>query len=70
MYSSDNTCHKKIKMKSANVDNILIIALKNNNDPKFKVADHVGILKYGKIFAKDYTQSWSEEHFQIKKVKS
>ena len=70
MYSSDNTYHKKIKMKSANVDNILIIALKNNNDHKFEVADHVGILKYGNIFAKDYTQSWSEEEFQIKKVKS
>ena len=57
-------------MKSANVDNILIIALKNNNDHKFKVANHVGILKYGNIFAKDCTQSWSEEDFQIKKAKS
>ena len=57
-------------MKSANVDNILIIALKNNNGHKFKVANHVGILKYGNIFAKDCTQSWSEEDFQIKKVKS
>ena len=27
---------------------------------KFKVDDHVKISKYKNIFAKDYTQNWSE----------
>ena len=32
-------------------------------DPKFKVADHVRILKYRNIFAKGYTRNWLEEVF-------
>ena len=34
---------------------------------KFKVGDHVRISKYKNIFAKGYTQNWSEEDFVIKK---
>ena len=40
----------------------------NDNDPKFKVGNHVTILKYKNIFAKDYTPNWSEDVFVIKKV--
>ena len=42
----------------------------NNNDPKFKVGDHVRISKYKNIFAKGYTPNWSEEIFVIKKIKN
>ena len=42
----------------------------NDEDPKFKVGDHVRISKYKNIFAKGYTPNWSEEFFVIKKFKS
>ena len=42
----------------------------NNNDPKFKVGDHVRISKYKNIFAKCYTPNWSKEVFGIKKIKN
>ena len=42
----------------------------NDKDPKFKVADHVRILKCKSIFAKGYTPNWSEEVFVIIIVKS
>ena len=41
----------------------------NDNDPKFKVGDHVRISKYKNIFAKGYTPNWSEEIFVTKKIK-
>ena len=37
-------------------------------DPKFEDGDRVRILKYKNIFAKRYTENWSEEVFFIKKV--
>ena len=40
----------------------------NDKDSKFKIGDHVRISKYKKIFAKDYTQNWSEDIFVIKEV--
>ena len=39
----------------------------NEKDPKFKVGDHVRILKYKNVFAKVYTSNWSEEIFVIRK---
>ena len=42
----------------------------NDEDPKFKVGDHVRISKYKNIFPKGYTPNWSEEVFVIKKVKN
>ena len=42
----------------------------NDKDPKFKADDHVRIYKYKKIFAKGYTQNWSEKVFVIKKAKN
>ena len=42
----------------------------NEKDPKFKVGDHVRISKYKNIFAKGYTQNWSEEVFVVSKIKN
>ena len=42
----------------------------NDNNPKFKVGDHMKISKYKNIFAKGYTPSWSEEVFVIKKIEN
>ena len=70
----NNTYHTTIKMKPIDVkDNTYINADKeiNNEDPKFKVGDHVRISKYKNIFAKGwYMPNWSEEVFFIKKVKN
>ena len=41
----------------------------NDNDPKFKVSDHVRISKYKNIFAKGYIPNWSEKTFVIKETK-
>ena len=40
-----------------------------DNDPKFKVGDHVRISKYKIMFAKGYAPNWSEEVFLIKEIK-
>ena len=40
----------------------------NKKDPKFKVDDRVRISKYKNIFAKGYTQNWSEEVFVIRRI--
>ena len=69
----NNTYHRIIKMKPIDVkDNTYIDFDKevNDNDLKFKVADHVRISKYKNIFAKGYTPNWSEETFVIKKIKN
>ena len=42
----------------------------NDNDPKFKVSDHVRISKYKNIFSKGYTPNWSEQVFVIKTIKN
>ena len=64
----NNTYHRTIKMKPVDVkDNI---DKEVNDDPKFKVGDHVRISKYKNIFAKGYTPNWSEEVFVIKKIKN
>ena len=69
----NNTCHRTIKMKPVDVkDNIYIDFEKevNNEDPKFKIGDHVRISKYKNIFAKGYMRNWSEEVFIISKIKN
>ena len=37
---------------------------------KFKVGDYVRISKYKNIFAKGYTQNWSEEVFIVCKIRN
>ena len=66
----NNTYHITIKMKPIDVkDNTYIDFGKkvNDNDPKFKVGDHIRI---SNIFAKGYTPNWSEEVFVIKEIKN
>ena len=69
----NNPHHSTIKMKPADVKSSTYIDFnkKNNNeDPKFKVGDHVRISKYKNICAKGYVPNWSEEVFVIKKFKN
>ena len=68
----NNTKHGTTKMKPVDVkDNTYIDFGKkiNDNDPKFKVGDHVRISKYKNISSKGYTPNWSDEVFVIKKLK-
>ena len=39
-------------------------------NPKFRIGDHIRISKYKNIFAKGYTQNWSEEVFVLSKIKN
>ena len=69
----NNTKHRTTKMKPIDVKNNTYINFGkevNDNDPKFKVGDHVRISKYKDIFAKGYTPNWCEEDFFIKKIKN
>ena len=69
----NNTYHRTIKMKPIDVkDNTYIDFEKeiNDEDPKFKIGDHIRISKYKNIFAKAYMPNWSEEICVIKKVKN
>ena len=69
----NNKKHKTIQMKPIDVKDNTYIDFGNevnDNDPKFKVGDHVRISKYKNIFAKSYTPNWSEEIFVIKKIRN
>ena len=69
----NNTYHRSIKMKSADVKpNAYIDSSKemNGEDPKFKIGDIVRISKYNNIFAKGYAPNSSDKVFEIKKVKN
>ena len=69
----NNTKHRASKMKPIDVkDNTYIDFGKevNDNDPKFKVGDHVRMSKCKNIFAKGYTPNRSEEVFAIKKIEN
>ena len=69
----NNTYHRTIKMKPIDVKHNTYFDFGkevNDNDPKFKVGDHVRISKYKNIFAKGYTPNWSEEVFVIKEIKN
>ena len=73
VHKYNNKKHRAIKMKPIDVkDNTYIDFSKevNDDDPKFKVGDHVRISKYKNIFAKGYTPNWSKEVFVIKKNKN
>ena len=74
----NNTYHRTIKIKPADVKNNTYIDSTelhsnkevNDKDPKFKVGDHVRILKNKNIFAKGNAPNWSEEVFELKKLKN
>ena len=70
---SNNQYHRTIKMIPVDVKSSTYIDFhkENNKDgPKFKVGDHVRILKHKNIFAKGCIPNWSEEVFFIKKIKN
>ena len=63
-----NTVHRTIKMKLIDVTSDPYAEYNedsNETKPKFKVGDLVRISKYKSIFAKGYTQNWSEEVFEV-----
>ena len=62
VYKYNNTVHRTIKMKQIDVIST------NEKGPQFKVGDHFRIWKYKNIFAKGYTQNWSEEVFVVSKI--
>ena len=66
----NNTYHRTMKPVDVK-DNTYIDSSQevNDEDPKFKVADHVKISKCKNIFAKGYTRNQSEEFFVIKDVR-
>ena len=69
----NNTYHKTIKMKPADVKNDSFGECNeesNEKDPKFKIGDHVRISKHKNSFAKGYAPNWSEEIFVVKKIKN
>ena len=69
----NNTYNRAIKMKPVDVkDNTYIDFNKeiNDEDPKFKVGDHVRISKHKNIFAKGYTPNGYEEVFVVSKIKN
>ena len=73
VHKYNNREHKTIKMKPIDVKSNTYIDFGkevNDNDPKFKVGDHVRISKYKSIFAKGYTLNWSEQVFVIKRIRN
>ena len=69
----NNTVHRSIKMKPIDVTSDSYAEYNedsNEKDPEFKVGYHVNISKYKNIFAKRYTQNWSEEIFVVSKIKN
>ena len=69
----NNTVHRTIKMKPIDVTSDSYAEYNedfNKKYPKFKVGDHVGILKYRNICAKGYAPNWSEKVFVISGMKN
>ena len=69
----NNTYHRTIKMKPANLNPSVYPDFKKENNkegPKFKVGDHVRISKHKNISEKGYVPNWSEEVLVITKVKN
>ena len=69
----NNTIHRTKKMKPIDVISDSYVEYNEDSNkvkPKFKVGDHVRISKYKNIFAKGYTQNWSEEVFVVSKIKN
>ena len=68
----NNSAYRTIKMKPIDVTSDSYAECNedcNKNKPKFKVGDRARISKYKNIFAKGYTQNWSEEAFIISQIK-
>ena len=69
----NNTVHRTIKMKPIDVTSDSYAKYNEDTiekDPKFKVGDRVRNSKCKNIFAKGYTQNWSEDVFVVSKIKN
>ena len=69
----NNTYHRTIKMKPADVKSRIHIDFNKENVKKgikFEVGDHVRISKYENIVKKRYVPNWSKEVSVIKEVKN
>ena len=69
----NNTVHRSIKTKPIDVTSDSYAEYNedsNEKGPRFKVGDRVKISKYKNVFAKGYTQNWSEEVFVVSKIKN
>ena len=69
----NNTVYRSIKMKPIDVTSYSYAEYNedsNEKDPKFKFGHRVRISKYKNIFAKGYTQNWSEKVFIVSKYKN
>ena len=67
------TVHRTIQMKQVDVNSDSYAEYNedsNKKDPKLKVGHGVRISRHKSIFAKRYTQNWSEEVFVISKIKN
>ena len=67
------TVHRTIQMKQVDVNSDSYAEYNEDShkkDPKLKVGDGVRISRHKSIFAKRYTQNWSEEVFVISKIKN
>ena len=72
VYIYYNAVYRTIKMKPIDVTSDSYAECNkdfNEKDPKFKVCGRVRISKYKSIFAKAYTQNWSEV-FVVSKIKN
>ena len=68
----NNTYHRTIKIKAADVKDNTYIDFKkevNDKDPKFKVGDHVRISKYKNIFAKVIRRTGLKKFLLLVKLK-
>ena len=69
----NNTVQKTIKIKPIDVTDDSYAEYNedfNKKDPKFKVGDHVRILKYKSIFGKGYAPNFSGDVFVVSKIKT
>ena len=68
----NNTVYRTMKMKLTDFTSDSCAEYNedsNEKDLKFKVGEHVRISKYKNIFAKGYTENWSEEVFILSRLK-
>ena len=69
----NNADHRTIKIKPIDVTSDSYAKYDKDSyvtKPKLKFGDNVRISKYRNIFAKGYTENWSEEVFVVSKIKS
>ena len=68
-----NTVHRTIKIKPIDVTSNSYAKYNehsNENEPKFNIGDRIRISNYKNIFAKGYTQNWSEKIVIISEIKN